>query len=139
MFILDTSAIQGIAKAKLEVVADKADIFVSTLSVLELGSHLQDSPEEARYLRARGNFLKCAIPSMLEDPLVLLSQRTGTPVNPSRHEDKIVLDQLIEAVRQPDTLEKLDQKTLTFPDGAVASCKDVGARISVVVGTWPHA
>jgi hypothetical protein len=71
MYILDTSAIQGIAKAKLEVVADKADIFVSTLSVLELGSHLQDSPEEARYLRARGNFLKCAIPSMLEDPLVL--------------------------------------------------------------------
>ncbi|ABE31169.1 hypothetical protein DR64_3954 [Paraburkholderia xenovorans LB400] len=127
MYILDTSAIQGIARAKLELVAAKADISVSTFSVLELGSHLH---EEARYLRARGNFLKCAIPSMLEDPFVLLSQRTGTQANPSRREDQIVLDQLLEAVRQSNTLAELDQKTVTFPDGAVASCKGVGARIA---------
>jgi hypothetical protein len=98
--------------------------------VLELASHLHDSLEVANYLRARGNFLKCAIPRMLEDPFVLVSQRTGTSVNPSRHEDKIILGQLIEAAQQSSTPSELDQKTLTFPDGVIASCKSIGTQIA---------
>jgi hypothetical protein len=130
MYILDTSAIRGIAKVKLETAAARANIAVPTFSVLELASHLHDSLEVAHYLRARGNFLKCAIPRMLEDPFVLVSQRTGTSVNPSRRDDKIILGQLIEAVEQSSTPSELDQKTLTFPDAVTVPCKDIGTQIA---------
>jgi hypothetical protein len=52
---------------------------------------------------------------------------------PSRKDDKLVLMQLISAVEQSKTLSELDAKTLTYSDGAVASCKDVGKIIAEIL------
>lgn len=133
MYILDTSAIRGISSNKLKTAASKFPIAVSTLSVLELASHLNDSSNDDDYLRARGNFLKCQIPHMLDDPFWLLSQRIQSPVNPTRSEDKAVLGQLITAVEQSQTLAELNTKILSYPDGATASCRDIGIEIKEIL------
>ena len=133
MYILDTSAIRGISGAKLGAAAAKVDIAVSTLSVLELASHLNDSPDETTYLRARGNLIKCQIPQLLDDPFWLLSQKIQSSANPTRKEDKIVLSQLMVAAKQSQSLAELEIKTLSYPDGAVASCKDIGKKIEEIL------
>lgn len=133
MYILDTSAIRGISGAKLKAAATKFEIAVSTLSVLELASHLNDSSDETTYLRARGNLLKCQIARVLDDPFWLLSQRTQSSANPTRKEDKFVLEQLMAAAEQSQTLAELKTKTLSYPDGAVASCDDIGKNIAEIL------
>lgn len=129
MYILDTSAIRSIPRAKLTQAATKFPIAVSTLSVLELASHLNDSSSDSNFSLARGNLLKCQIAQMLDDPFYLLSQRIQSTANPTRREDKAVLSQLITAAEQSQTLAELDAKILSYPDGATASCRDIGKSI----------
>lgn len=133
MYILDTSAIRGISSAKLRTAASKFDIAVSTLSVLELASHLNDSSDDSCYLRARGNLLKCRIARVLDDPFWLLSQLIQSSVNPTRMEDKIILCQLMAAAEQSLTLATLERKTLSYPDQVVVSCSDIGNRIAMIL------
>lgn len=133
MYILDTSAIRGISGENLRLAAAKVDIAVSTLTVLELASHLNDSSDETTYLRARGNLLKCQIPNLLDDPFWLLSQKLKSTVNPNRKDDKIVLNQLIAAAEQSQSLAELGTKYLTYPDGSVVSCQNIGDRIGEVL------
>ncbi|WP_232821508.1 hypothetical protein [Acidithiobacillus ferrivorans] len=129
MFILDTSAIRGISHPKLTEAKSKVGIAVSTQTVLELASHLDD-PE---YLRARGNFLKCQIPLLLNDPFWLLSDKLHLSANSTRGEDKLVLSQLLLAVQQSQSLADLGTKTLTYPDGTIASCIDAGKIIEEIL------
>lgn len=133
MYILDTSAIRGISSDKLTAAKSKVGISVSTLTVLELASHLNDSPNECAYLRARGNLLKCQIPLLLDDPFWLLSDKLQLSANPTRGEDKLVLSQLLSAVQQSGSLADLDAKTLTYPDGTIASCIDAGKIIEQIL------
>lgn len=129
MYILDTSAIRGISSASLKQAATKFPIAVSTLTVLELASHLNDSSSDEAYLRARGNLLKCQIPQMLDDPFWILSQRIQSSAAPTRREDKAVLRQLITAAEQSQTLAELDSRKLSYPDGTTALCRDIGKSI----------
>lgn len=117
----------------LKAAATKFPIAVSTLSVLELASHLNDSSNDEGYLRARGNLLKCQIPQMLDDPFWLLSQRIQLSANVTRREDRVVLGQLITIVEQSQTLSELDAKMLSYPDGATASCRDIGRAIEEIL------
>lgn len=133
MYILDTSVIRGISSANLKVAATKTDIGVSTLSVLELASHLNDSSDEDAYLRARGNLLKCQIAEILDDPFWLLAQRIQSSVNQTRREDKAVLGQLMAAAEQSQTLAELEIKVLSYPDGATASCRNIGKEIAEIL------
>lgn len=132
MYILDTSAIRGISTAQLRTAATKFDIAVSTLSVLELASHLNDSSGDS-YPRARGNLLKCQIARVLDDPFWLLSQRIQSSVNLTRMEDKNILCQLMAAAKQSPTLAALERKTLSYPDEVVVSCSDIGNRIAMIL------
>jgi hypothetical protein len=133
MYILDTSALRGISGKQLREAASKFDVAVSTLTVLELASHLNDSSIESSYLRARGNLIKCQITSLLDDPFWALSRKLQSPANPTRREDKIMLDQLLAAVEQSQTMAELGVKSLTYPDGRVASCDSIGVRISKIL------
>ncbi|MFW9103169.1 hypothetical protein ACOI8A_23925 [Pseudomonas sp. P4795] len=133
MYILDTSAIRGISSEKLRLAATKVKIAVSTLTVLELASHLNDSSDETSYLRARGNLIKCQIPILLDDPFWLLSQKLQSSSNPTRRDDKVVLSQLIAAAEQSQSLEELGAKSLAFPDGSVVSCLNIGERIGEIL------
>ncbi|WP_156444534.1 hypothetical protein [Burkholderia sp. MSMB1826] len=133
MYILDTSAIRAIPRKTLKTVAQKVDLAISTLSVLELASHLNDSDNNEKYLRSRGNFLKCQELRILDDPFWLLSQQNQAPVNATRQEDRIVLEQLIKKVEDSPTLEDFATQTLTYPDGAIASCRDGGKKIAGIL------
>lgn len=133
MYILDTSAIRGISRARLRAAAERVDIAISTLSVLELASHLNDSDNDDKYLRARGNFLKCQELEILDDPFWMFSQQGDLPVNTTRKEDRPVLQQLIAKVEQSQTLAELGAQTLVYPDGATTSCDEVGKRIAEVL------
>lgn len=133
MYILDTSAVRGISGARLRAAAERVDIAISTLSVLELASHLNDSDDDAKYLRARGNFLKCQALEMLDDPFWMFSRQGDLPVNAARKEDRPVLQQLIAKVEQSQTLAELGAQTLVYPDGATASCNEVGKRIAEIL------
>lgn len=70
---------------------------------------------------------------MLDDPFWLLSQQNQTSVNATRLEDRIVLEQLIRKVENSPTLEDFAKQTLTYPDGAIASCKDGGKKIAEIL------
>ncbi|MFG0232933.1 hypothetical protein [Achromobacter sp. 413638] len=133
MYILDTSAIRGISSANLKLAATKFDIAVPTVSVLELASHLNDSPNDDDYSRARGNLVKCKMAQILDDPFWLLSQRIQSSANPTRKEDRAVLGQLIAAAEQSQTLAELETKILSYPDGAIASCRDIGKGIGKIL------
>ncbi|RKR31618.1 hypothetical protein [Paraburkholderia sp. BL17N1] len=133
MYIFDTSAVRAISRKVLKAAAEKVDIAVSTLSVLELASHLNDSDKNEEYSRIRGNFLKCQELKMLDDPFWLLSQHNQTPVNATRQEDRVVLEQLISKVAQSATLGELAEQILTYPDGATASCQQVGRKFSEIL------
>lgn len=133
MYILDTSAIRGISLNKLTSAKSKMGIAVSTLTVLELASHLNDSQDECAYLRARGNLLKCQIPLLLDDPFWLLSDKLQLSANSTRGEDKLVLKQLLLAVQQSQSLADLAAKTLNYPDGTNVSCIDAGKIIEDIL------
>ncbi|EKS9883923.1 hypothetical protein BTK96_000827 [Burkholderia pyrrocinia] len=133
MYILDTSAIRGISRATLKKAAEKTTVAISTLSVLELASHLNDSNDDTKYSRARGNFLKCQECEILDDPFWLFSQHSQLPANITRKEDRPILTQLIAKVEQSQTLNELAQQTLVYPDGATASCEEVGKRIAKIL------
>lgn len=133
MYILDTSVIRSISQKKLVVAAKTANIAVSTLSVLEIASHLNDSLDNAKYVRVRGNLLKCQIPTLLDDPFWRLSELLQLGADRSRKEDKVVLQRLMESVADSGTLEALDTKTIRYPDGARASCKEVGAKLKGIL------
>jgi len=133
MYILDTSVIRSISKKKLLVAAETANIAVSTLSVLEIASHLNDSSDNAKYVRVRGNLLKCQIPTLLDDPFWRLSELLQSVADPTRKEDKVVLQRLMAAVADSGTVEALETKTLLYPDGASTSCREVGARIKAIL------
>lgn len=134
MYILDTSAIRGISGNDLRVAATRFEIALPTLSVLELASHLSDSPNDDEYRRARGNLLKCQIAQqILDDPFCLLSQRIQLPVNPTRREDRDILRQLISAAEESPTLAELNAKTLSYADSATASCREIGRNIESIL------
>lgn len=129
MYILDTSAIRGISRDNIITASTHFNIAVSTVSVLELASHLTDSPGSNAYSRARGNLLKCQRVRILDDPFLRLAQRTGLPVNGTRREDAIALRQLLDAVNQAETLVQLERMTFTYADGTPASFSGIGERI----------
>jgi len=133
MFILDTSVIRSISRINLEAAIKNQDVVTSTLTVLELASHLHDSLDNEKYKRARGNFLKCKLVRIIDDPFWALSQKIQLSVNETRKEDKGLLSQLLSAVEKSETLEQLNHFELIYPDGKKASCKDVGIRISEIL------
>ena len=133
MYILDTSAIRSIPRKTLKLVAEKVDIAVSTLSVFELASHLNDSKDNQKYSRVRGNLLKCQELRIVDDPFWLLSQQTQTSANETRQEDRPMLEQLLKKVEESQTLEHLARQTLIYPDGATASFKEGGKRIAEIL------
>lgn len=134
MYILDTSAIRGIGGAKLRLASENGlDLSVSTLSVLELASHLNDGNQAADYAKARGNFLKCRIPRMLNDPFWALAKSIGFNANPTRAEDLQMLGHLLDAVESSPTLDDLSKIKLNYPDGATALCVDIGTSFSAIL------
>lgn len=133
MYILDTSALRGISKKDLENAANNHAVSISTISILEMASHLSDSSNPLSFSKSRGNFLKCKIPTVLNDPFWAISQKINLPANSTRKEDKEILLKLLDVVEESETLEALSKKTLTFPDGNIASCDSVGARISQIL------
>jgi len=131
MYILDTSAIRRINGKQLREIASMGvDIAASTLSILELASHLNDDDASTNYARAKGNFVKCSILRMLNDPLWTVSQNLGLDVNVTRQEDKLMLAQLINAVEASETPAELSNVVLKYPDGATTTCVDIGKRIA---------
>lgn len=133
MFILDTSVLRGISLSDLVSVCQRFDVAISTLTILELASHLGDESSGSGYLRARGNFLKCKHPRILYDPFWNLASTTNLKPNPTRGEDHLILAQLICAVEQSETLTELGLKEVTYPDGQAISCNDLGVRVSAIL------
>ncbi|SFO39897.1 hypothetical protein SAMN03159304_03123 [Pseudomonas sp. NFACC24-1] len=133
MFILDTSVLRGISRSDLVSVCQRFDVAISTLTVLELASHLGDDSSGSGYLRMRGNFLKCKHPRILDDPFWSLASTTNLKPNPTRGEDRLILAQLIDAVEQSETLTELSSRKITYPDGQAVSCNDLGVRVSAIL------
>lgn len=132
MFVLDTSVLRGLSRKDIISVCGRFEVAISTLTVLELASHLGDG-EEIGYLRARGNLIKCKYPKILDDPFWALASDTSLIPNPTRGEDRLMLTQLIDAVEQAETLMDLGTKRIFYPDGQVTSCNDLGTRVSAIL------
>lgn len=133
MYILDTSAIRSIKRQTLEDISSRHDVAISTISVLEIASHLHDSEKNESYLRIRGNFLKCALPRMINDPFWELSEKTGMFANKTRKDDSDVLKRLLEIVKSHDDIGTLNDAEIINPEGMRAKCKDIGIHISGVL------
>ena len=133
MYLLDTSALKAISGEKLRRAITQYDIAISTLSVLELATHINDSEDPDKYLRFRGNFVKCKIPRLLDDPFLLLSKKLSTAANSTRVDEREVLLQLISKVEESESLEILATKNLAFADGLTATCKNVGSHLAEVM------
>ncbi|MEQ9745166.1 hypothetical protein ABRQ05_12740 [Pectobacterium actinidiae] len=133
MYILDTSALRGISRKNLEDAAKNHVMSISTISILEMASHLNDSPAPSKFLRLRGNFLKCKNFNIIDDPFWVLSEKINLSVNITRKEDKYVLLQLIKLVEDSTTQDELSQKKLTFPNGDTALCNYIGEDISKIL------
>lgn len=141
MYILDTSALRSISKVNLEKACANHDVRISTITVLELASHLNDDSETEQFLRNKGNFLKCKFPVILHDPFWELSKRIDTLVqtNSTRQEDMPILVELIRVVEGVSTLAELSSQSLSYPGGEKASCKNVGATISAILAEEENA
>ncbi|HGY2300883.1 TPA: hypothetical protein ACNV18_004875 [Pseudomonas putida] len=132
MFILDTSVLRGLSRSDIISVCGRFEVAISTLTVLELASHLGEGGSSG-YLRARGNFIKCKYPKILDDPFWGLASDTNLTPNPTRGEDRLMLAQLIDAVEQAETLTDLSEKQIVYPDGKITSCEDLGARVAAIL------
>ncbi|MDA8205948.1 MAG: hypothetical protein M0Z36_07755 [Thermaerobacter sp.] len=128
MYILDTSAIRGVGRSQLEnAVKHGICLAVCTTTCFELASHLTKGMGND-YVRARGNFLKCCIPCLLDDSAVRWADRAGVPerINPSRREDRDLLTQMLQVVSLAPSIDDLHACRLRYPDGVLCPLKDCG-------------
>ena len=128
MYILDTCAIRGIPRRKLEIAIQRGvDIAVCPITCFELASHLIKATKND-YALALSNFLKCRVPRLLDDSAVLWADRAGVPhsVNQSRREDRDLLEQTLGIVAETGSLDDLHAKCLRYPDGELRPLVDYG-------------
>jgi hypothetical protein len=135
MYILDTSALRSISKANLEKGCAKYDVRISTITALELASHLNDTSETKQFLLNKVNFLKCKFPTLLHDPFWEFSKRIDAlaQTNPTRQDDMPILIELIRVMDGVYTLDELSNQYLSYPGGEKVSCENIGATISAML------
>lgn len=136
MYILDTCAIRGISRQKLQKAKNIGiEIAISTITAFELASHLLRGETSKSYERVRGNFLKCEIPEILDDSAVRWADRIGSAdiVNSTRREERDLLIQTLSIVSEFESLETLNTKNLCYPDGQTVTLTDFGQRISYIL------
>ena len=135
MYILDTCAIRGISRKKLEsAIQNGIDIAICPITGFELASHLIKATKDG-YSRALSNFLKCRVPRLLDDSAVLWADRAGVPqsVNQSRREDRDLLAQMIEIVSETESLDDLHAKHPRYPDGVLCSLVNCGEMFGEIL------
>lgn len=135
MYILDTSALKGIGRAKLEMIVQHHDLAISPMTFHELLCHLDEIDGDMTFERQKGTIMKCQIPRILHDPFAYHALTVGaTDVsNPTRFEDTVMIPQLLEILGAAESLEAFYESEVTFPDGSIGSCKDVSARVRKVL------
>lgn len=133
-YVLDTSAIQGISRERLERAAQTATLKMCPLSFWELASHLdevvgEDAPESS-FRKRRGQVLKCRVLGLLDDPFAEHAVAVGAEalVNPSRFEDRLVIPQVLDALDACETLADFSARTVEYPSGERAGLKDLGVN-----------
>ena len=135
MYILDTCAIRGISRKKLEsAIQNGIDIAICPITGFELASHLIKATKDG-YSRALSNFLKCRVHRLLDDSAVLWADRAGVPqsVNQSRREDRDLLAQMIEIVSETESLDDLHAKHPRYPDGVLCSLVNCGEMFGEIL------
>ena len=128
MFILDTCAIREVRRSQLENAVERAIcLAICPTTCFELASHLTEGTEND-YARARGNFLKCCIPRILDDSAVRWADRAGVPesINSSRREDRDLLTQMFHIVSHALSIDDLHARYLRYPDGVSCPLVDCG-------------
>ena len=138
MYILDTCAIKGISRKQLEsAIRNGADLSVCPRTCFELASHLVETAEDNCYAKARGNFLKCMIPRILDDSAVRWADRVDAQqnINAGRRDDRDLLVQMLEIVSETRSLDDLHAKYLRYPDGVLCPLVDCGKVFESILRT----
>lgn len=127
MYILDTSAIRGISRTNLETAKTTKRLTISPYSLYELLCHL----DEGDFDRCKGNVLKCKIPEMLHDPFAYHAISVGAEnlTNPTRFEEPIVTQQLLDALEVSNSLEEFYKSIITLSNGDKGATQDVCEKV----------
>lgn len=135
MYILDTSALKGIGRAKLEAAKTTHDLAISPLTFYELLCHLDEIDEEMTFARQKGLVMKCQLPRILHDPFAYHAIAVGAThvANTSRFEDPTIIAQLLAQLGNAESLEAFYETTVTYPDGQIGRCRDVSDRVRQVL------
>lgn len=135
MYILDTSALKGIARSKLESAKLVHDLAISPMTFYELICHLDEVDEDMTFERRKGNVMKCQIPRMLYDPFAHHAIAVGAVhiANESRFEDPFMIEQLLFWLGEARTLAEFHSAKVTFPDGEQRTCHDIAGKVRRVL------
>jgi hypothetical protein len=135
MYILDTSALKGIGRTKLELIKQRHDLAISPMTFHELLCHLDEIDDDMTFERQKGIIMKCQLPRILHDPFAYHALTVGARdiTNPSRFEEPTMIPQLLERLRDAKTLDVFYGTEVDYPDGSVGSCKDVSKRVREVL------
>jgi len=135
MYILDTSAVRGISRVKLEAAKKSLDPAISPLTFYELLCHLDEVDGDKTFARQKGHVMKCQIPRILHDPFAYHVITVGAVhvANPSRFEDPGIITQLMEKLGEAKSLDEFYSATVSYSDGTNAKCRDVVARVRKVL------
>ncbi len=131
MDILDTSVIRGMSKQSILAIREERMIAVSPFTLWEILCHLDEvnageTPATA-FPRRRGHVAILQHLDLLHDPFAEHADTVGAShlANHTRFEDRDVARQIIAEVLSVSTIEELDQRLFTHPDGTRASFRNL--------------
>lgn len=135
MYVLDTSALKEIGKAKLVEAQKSHDLAISPLTFYELLCHLDEIEEKMTFDRQKGLVMKCQLPRILHDPFAFHAIAVGAEhiTNESRFEEPSIIEQLLRALDGSSTLDDFYASSIAYPDGQKGRCRDVSARVRKVL------
>lgn len=129
VYIFDTSAVKGVSRRYLEPALKKAKVSLSPLTIYELICHVDETKEnEDTFARRKGNLLKCSLFNILPDPFVFLAGKTGIEFHKTRLDDPFILKQVLEQLRDSNTLAEFYSRTVDFSSGEKGEIQDVALR-----------
>jgi len=135
MYILDTSALKGIGKSRLEVAKQNHDLAISPLTFYELLCHLDETHGGKTFERQRGYVMKCTIPRILHDPFAYHAIAVGAEhvTNESRFEEPNTISQLLMNLGNASDLNAFYSSTVKFSNGDVGRCRDIADNVRRVL------
>ncbi len=135
MYVLDTSAIKGISGEILRLTKENHDLRISTISVWELLSHLDEGTATNSFLRQRGNVLKCKLMSILDDPIAHHAKQIGIAdrIDPSRFEDPEIITQILANLENCESLHDFEKSHVLLSNGEVKTCDNIAEMTRVVL------